>query len=358
MDKILPIEQMHGYNTIIGGDGDDVITVSGDHNTVDMGKGNDDLTFFGSHNDIDAGDGDDVIVTDASILPEGMARTQTAHSQETEVLNSSTSSQSGDWMTTTNMQTTNVYDHTVVSELGSNNNNIKAGNGNDVIKLVGAQNTVDGGKGNDLIDIRAPKVLSDTRELNSSESSTLVTGTSRTYVDPLVLDLDKDGEVEAQAGMGIDIDGDGKADGAAVGGDKMLAMSDLNGNGIIDGAEVFGDRTINPFTGQAMNSANGFEALKNIALSAENQTGLDVYNNGNVDINLLSQAMQMANVGSLGFVSDNNNEEIEDLEGVSSVNVDDYDEVQDTGDVQHNQQGTYIDENGNVQKADDVWFNI
>jgi hypothetical protein len=43
----------------------------------------------------------------------------------------------------------------------------------------------------------------------------------------LTLDTDKDGSVEAKACQGVDIDGDG----AATGGDKMLAMGDITGDG-------------------------------------------------------------------------------------------------------------------------------
>ena len=51
----------------------------------------------------------------------------------------------------------------------------------------------------------------------------------------------------AEHGKGVDIDGNGKADGAAVNGDKMLAMNvDLNKDGKSDevtGKQVFGDKT-------------------------------------------------------------------------------------------------------------------
>lgn len=172
---------------------------------------------------------------------------------------------------------------------------------------------------------------------------------------PLVLDTNKDGKVSAQSGIGVDVDGDGIADGAAVDGDKMLAMSDINGNGQIDGAEVFGDKTVNPFTGKKINAKNGFEALKTIAKDAEKYTGINCFDGSDVNVKNLQKALKM--VGrDLGFVSGSNTTELEELKGVKSINVDGYTENDDYGSVQHRQQGSYVDDNDEEQKVDDVWF--
>lgn len=175
---------------------------------------------------------------------------------------------------------------------------------------------------------------------------------------PLILDFNKDGQVSAAAGQGIDINNDGKADGAATGGDKMLAMTDINGNGSVDGAEVFGDKTVSPFTGKALNAANGFEALKAIAEEAKLYTGLDCMNGSTVDVKKLEKALASVGV-KLGFVSDDNNSKVEDLVGVSQIEVENYTESQRIGsNVEHLQHSVYTDENGVTYKVDDVWFEL
>ncbi len=182
------------------------------------------------------------------------------------------------------------------------------------------------------------------------------TNVGSTYTSPIIVDFNRDGKVSATSGnTGVDVDGNGIADGAATGGDKMLAMSDLNGNGSIDGSEVFGDQTVSPFTGEKINAANGFEALKVIAQQAEQYTGTKCYSNGQVDLQALKAALATVGV-NLGFISENNTTELEDLAHVAALNVDDYSEVDATGDAQHRQQGSYVDTDGNTYGADDVWF--
>lgn len=182
------------------------------------------------------------------------------------------------------------------------------------------------------------------------------TNIGSTYTSPIIVDFNRDGKVSAKSGnTGVDVDGNGIADGAATGGDKMLAMSDLNGNGSIDGSEVFGDQTVSPFTGEKINAANGFEALKVIAQQAEQYTGTKCYSNGQVDLQALKSALATVGV-NLGFISENNTTELEDLAHVAALNVDNYDEVDATGDAQHRQQGSYVDTDGNTYGADDVWF--
>ena len=174
---------------------------------------------------------------------------------------------------------------------------------------------------------------------------------------PLIVDFNKDGKVSAQDGKGVDIDNNGTADGAATNGDKMLAMSDMNNNGKIDGSEVFGDQTVDPFTKQKINAANGFEALKKVAESAYKTTGINCMNGGNVDLQALKMALELVGV-KLGFISDNNVTNLEDLAHVKSINVENYTQQNQTGNVQHNQLGSYTSADGKTYKTDDVWFKL
>ena len=136
----------------------------------------------------------------------------------------------------------------------------------------------------------------------------------------------------------------------------MLAMSDINGNGRIDGNEVFGNATVSPFTGKALNAANGFEALKMIAKEAEQKTGISCLKNGEVNLAQLNKALNT--VGrSIGFISDGNVTELEGLEHVASINVEQYADMSDSGtNVSLKQRGTYTDTEGNKWQAGDFWF--
>ncbi|MFA6990089.1 MAG: hypothetical protein WC197_08485 [Candidatus Gastranaerophilaceae bacterium] len=262
--------------------------------------------------------------------------------------------------TTQNMQTTKVYG------AGLKNNTIVSGSGDDSIALTGSNTTIVAGNGDNRIAILAPNLLSESQKV-VSESFTLSTIGSiardmqmafGTTSSPLILDTNKDGKVDAKSGIGVDIDNNGVADGAAIGGDKMVAMGDLNGNGVIDGTEVFGNKTINPFTGQALNAANGFDALKMVAEDAEKISGLDVYKDGQVNLNLLKAALEANANTSLGLISDNNVTSLEGLGDAASINVEDYTEQAASGDVQHKQLGSYTDTTGNTYKTDDVWFTL
>jgi hypothetical protein len=136
----------------------------------------------------------------------------------------------------------------------------------------------------------------------------------------------------------------------------MLAMSDVTGDGRIGGEEVFGNKTVDPFSGQALNAENGFEALQMVAASAEEKTGIEcIDENGVVNLQNLSQALESEGIG-LGMISDNNTTNLESLGDVASIDTANYVEQQDTGDVQHNQLGTYQDTSGDTYKVDDVWF--
>ena len=184
-----------------------------------------------------------------------------------------------------------------------------------------------------------------------SSSSNVRTGS------PLIVDFNKDGKVSAAAGLGVDVDNNGTKDGAAVNGDKMLAMSDMNKNGKVDGTEVFGDQTVNPFTGKKINAKNGFEALKAVAESAYIATGIRCLNNGEVDLQALKSALSRIGI-NLGFISGDNTSNLEDLAHVASINVENYIQQNQSGDVQHNQLGSYKSVDGKTYKTDDVWFNL
>lgn len=191
-------------------------------------------------------------------------------------------------------------------------------------------------------------------------------GTKSKTSSPLILDINGDGKVSAQQGIGVDLDNNGTSDGAAVNGDKMLAMGDLNGNGKIDGAEVFGTETINPFTGERLNEKNGFEALKTIAINAETKTGIEIINeSGAVDVQKLQQALTSQGI-NLGLISGDNVTALEKLGNVSKLSTNYEDK---SGDAEYmnthiesgavsQQLGTYETSEGQTLKLHDVWFDI
>jgi hypothetical protein len=170
---------------------------------------------------------------------------------------------------------------------------------------------------------------------------------------PLILDTNHNNKVEAKGDIGLDLNNDGKLDGAAVNGDKMLAMSDLNGNNRIDGAEVFGDQTFNPFTKKFLYSSNGFEALKLIAQEAGKRSNLTVINDNNVDVTILQKVLKDHGV-QLGYVSDNNDKTLESLNDLISISLN-YKFTNQTGKVSHQETGRFKDSKGEFP-IDDVWF--
>ena len=167
--------------------------------------------------------------------------------------------------------------------------------------------------------------------------------------------MDGDGKVSAAARFGVDVSGNKVEDGTAIGGDKMLAFSDISGDGKVGGQEVFGDKTVSPFTKKAINAKNGFEALRIVAQQAKEYTGIDCMDGNDVDILKLQQALNKVGV-TLGFVAGANTTKLESLHGVAKINVKNYTEGNATGTVQHRQQGSYTDVDGNTYGANDVWF--
>lgn len=241
--------------------------------------------------------------------------------------------------------------------------NITTGNGTDNYINLTSTGQVDISSGDfntHTINVDSGRIYGDThieRHVTTEPSRTIYFGTNvaNTYTSPIIVDFNKDGVVSAASGNGVDVDGNGIGDGYANNGDKMLAMSDKNKNGVIDGSEVFGDQTVSPFTGLKLNAANGFEALRMIAEEAEKYTGISCLKDGVVDLQQLKAALGTVGV-DLGFISDNNITELEDLAHVAAINVAEYDEVDAEGNVQHRQQGSYTDTNGDNYGANDVWF--
>ncbi len=197
----------------------------------------------------------------------------------------------------------------------------------------------------------------DKLSLSAGNITKSVTSSSYSYwaYDPLVLDTNKDGVINTykHGNYGVDINGDGQGNGAAVNGDKMLAMSDLNNNGKIDGSEVFGNYTISPFTKKAINASNGFEALKAIAIEAEQYTGITCINGNSIDIKKLSEALARYGV-KLGLIGDNNTSKLEALGDIATINTG-YKNVSDYGEqVQHSQIGYYTSADGSRYMAHDI----
>lgn len=280
---------------------------------------------------------------------------------------------------TTGKITTNYI--TTTYDFAHMSNEISVGDGNHEIYITGSAPVLNYGKMNDCgcckDETNSKIVQRDAIEVNSFETiedlktdilysiggeieKSYTIGSSSSNVNtgsPLIVDFNKDGKVSAEAGLGVDVDNNGTADGAAVGGDKMLAMSDMNGNSKIDGTEVFGDQTVDPFTGKKINAKNGFEALKVVALSAYKSTGIKCLKNGEVDLQALKSALALVGI-NLGFISDNNTSSLSGLAHVAKINVANYTEQQQSGDVQHNQLGSYTSTDGKTYKTDDVWFKL
>ncbi|KAI3637912.1 hypothetical protein MIR68_004561 [Amoeboaphelidium protococcarum] len=185
---------------------------------------------------------------------------------------------------------------------------------------------------------------------------------------PLVFDMNKDGQVTAKTGVGISTDQSDvyRRDGGAVGGDKMLAMSDLNANGAIDIEDVFGNFTISPFTLLPYNAKNGFEALHLLALDVDRDErcrGLQAVTNQGEEILVHLMAVKICLImygRDLGFISDNNIKALEPLGDAITVDVGQYIETPDdiSDGIIYGQKGHYYDIAGLKQAVIDVWFNM
>lgn len=387
------------------GDGDNEVTFLG--NDYDINAGDGDNTFQTLDLAIRNGeyenyssylDNRDIDRINQGILLSSNTTTAVVGTSST---NSSTSSVSGNIITTrTDTTTTTTYEDRTTNNYAdekqtildtSKNINITTGNGDNDIDLNAQNVDINLGYGDNDVDVVNGIVLnseymnyrttqSSVRRSSSTTSTSITqssvpsassgestkkkkkkTGEKRlttTKKDPLVIDFNQDGIVSVAAGKGVDLEGDGIADGCASNGDKMLAMTDLNGNGQIDGTEVFGDKTVNPFTGEALNAVNGFEALSMVAEAAEKYVGIECINEeGVVDLFSLNKALQAKGI-SLGFISDENNTIVEKLSKVTTIDTANYVEQNIDEDIEHGQLGIAIFEDGSAASVDNVWFNL
>ncbi len=192
-----------GNNTIMGGDGDDVIISFGGNCKIDAGAGNDQVGHVGDNTDIKMGDGEDQLVfwADNSNIDLGAGNdsaisldlqcgvegldapsfidTDTNSKSSSSTSNSTSTSKAGDWLTTTNTSTTSTTINTYAND-GIHNTTITGGDGEDSIMLRGTGNTIDGGAGNDTIASLSMLLGSSTSSTSSSTSSQEYVGTPAT----------------------------------------------------------------------------------------------------------------------------------------------------------------------------------
>lgn len=181
----------------------------------------------------------------------------------------------------------------------------------------------------------------------------------------LLFDMDRDGAVSAINGIGVNMNSLNRhvRNGAATGGDKMLAMCDFSGNGEIDFREVFGDGTMDPFTGARLKAQNGFIALKQVAFSAIkrfddfNILKMSSKNELLVNVQQLRLALKRIHC-DLGFVSDQNIHNLEPLGNIEWVHISNYltDQDDKPDELIFAQKSWYLDFNGEHWGADCVWF--
>ncbi|KAI3654075.1 hypothetical protein MP228_000794 [Amoeboaphelidium protococcarum] len=182
---------------------------------------------------------------------------------------------------------------------------------------------------------------------------------------PLIFDMNKDGVVSASLKTGISKDPANPhlRHGGAVGGDKMLAMSDLNGNGLIDIHEVFGDQTLSPFTRKPYEASNGFDALHKLAMEMQTvsgcQGGTEQRDHYSLLVSLSAVKKCLNSRGfDLGFISDTNIAKLEPLGDADLVDVTEYSHTPDDyrNGVLHGQKGSFYAKDGTKHQVDDVWF--
>jgi hypothetical protein len=58
------------------------------------------------------------------------------------------------------------------------------------------------------------------------------------------------------------------------------------------------------------------------------------------------------------MISDNNISNLEGLGEVATINVSDYTQQDEQGDVQHRQLGSFTEADGDTYEVDDVWFTL
>ena len=174
---------------------------------------------------------------------------------------------------------------------------------------------------------------------------------------PLSFDLNGDGVKTSETKVKFDIDGDGKIDVINDSADAVLAF-DADGDGIVgeDGKEVFGDNTDLDGDGKKDGFANGFDALKALAM----KEGLI---DGKSDNTLNAQDIaKLQEKYGLAMKSGYNGEakSLTDL-GITSINLGTTNETQMTdnfdgkGNQIMTQEGSTFEVNGKKQAYADIW---
>ncbi len=283
-----------GNNTIIGGDGDDIIISFGGNCTIDAGAGNDQVGHVGDNTDINMGDGDDSLVfwadnstinlgagndsavsLDIQCGAEGLeapsfidngtnstSSTSTSSSSSTKTWQDpSVGSAHGTYQTTNSSTTTSTTVNTYAND-GIHNTTIIGGDGNDSIMLRGTGNTLSGDAGNDTIVSLSMLLGSSTSSASSSSTSTRKISDS----DPIgfqtndaqydfITDRNDDSKFNDESELlgyndnfaemqAYDINGDGKISGTELNSMNVLRTDKETGERVIVSALEAGINTI------------------------------------------------------------------------------------------------------------------
>lgn len=199
------------------------------------------------------------------------------------------------------------------------------------------------------------KIVTTEKKVTTLSSET----SNKKYVtySPLSFDLNGDGVKTSETKVKFDIDGDGKIDVINDSADAVLVF-DADGDGIVgeDGKELFGDNTDLDGDGKKDGFANGFEALKALAI----KEGLI---DGKSDNTLNAQDIaKLQEKYGLAMKSGYNGEakSLTDL-GITSINLGTTNETQMTdnfdgkGNQIMTQEGSTFEINGKKQAYADIW---
>ncbi|MBQ2870883.1 hypothetical protein IJE86_04225 [bacterium] len=229
-----------------------------------------------------------------------------------------------------------------------------------------AKNTVDGTELNNLIN-KLTGAIAKTKPTTEEQIKTIEkkvttlgseTSNKKYFTSsPLSFDLNGDGVKTSETKVKFDIDGDGKIDVINDSADAVLAF-DADGDGIVgeDGKEVFGDNTDLDGDGKKDGFANGFDALKALAM----KEGLI---DGKSDNTLNAQDIaKLQEKYGLAMKSGYNGEakSLTDL-GITSINLGTTNETQMTdnfdgkGNQIMTQEGSTFEINGKKQAYADIW---
>ncbi len=192
----------------------------------------------------------------------------------------------------------------------------------------------------------------------------MVNGVCQCVFDPLIVDYDKDTAVESKLDCGVDITGNGNIRLCASEGDKMLAFNELNSGKDIDATKIFSTETVDPFNNEEkFGSANGFEALYDLAMSAmlyadDNDINIQIITeDGFVELPALKYVLNHAG-WDLGFISDDNISNLDDLGHVVAISTDYYSQNDAGTPLEQREAGFYKSIDGTLQKVADVWVKL